>query len=520
MPRSLLLLALLAPRPQEPAASTSAPAPASRPATSSGPQGAASAPAVQRFERVLDLAIDDAVRRALAFNPNLASASLNVEALRAQIDAAKGAFEPVAFANPLVRDSHTPTANQLAGATDLESNTLHLDTGIRQTLPTGGSYALTYQADNTRTNNQFSTLNPQTFANFGVVFTQPLLRTAWTGYGEIPTMEAEAARDSAAAARDLTQMDTIQQVYNAYWDLVFAIVDRDVKRSSLQLAEQLLEINRKKVDEGVSAEVDIYQAAADVATRRQALLLAENLIRAGEDALKQLLFPFETSSEWTFRIRPTSAPPARGSVLIPSWEEALSVAYERRPDLVQQRLALKQTELVLEARRSEELPLVNFQASGTSAGLAARADQTTRDIVAGDFLSYTVGLAIEVPLGNLAARSRRLSAEVLVSVERQKLRALETQVARDVRDAVRQVAFGEENIAAAARSREFAEKQLNAEQLRFEQGLSTNFEVLSLQRDLAQAQTSEQLAILQYARAAIALERAKGTLAPPSAPKP
>lgn len=495
---------LLAPA-QDAAAPASAPAPAqTRPA---GPQ---------RAERILDLSIDDAVRRTMTFNPNLASSALNVEAFRALIDAERGLFEPVAFANPRFSDRETPTANTLAGAQRLESDTIHFDAGVRQALPTGGSYSLTYQADNTRTNNTFSTLNPQTFATFEIAFTQPLLRGAWTGYGLAPRDLAETARANAQATRDLAQINVLQAVHFGYWELVFAIVDRDVKRSSLELAERLLEINRKKVEEGVSAEVDIYQAQADVAARREALLTAENVIRAAEDALKELLFPFETDAEWSFRIRPTSAPPVAGTIPVPSWEEALAVAVTERPDLMQQRLALKEREIELEQRRSEELPLVNFVATAGDSGLAARADQTTRDLVEANFPSYSLGLALEVPLGNLAPRSRRLAAEVFVSVARQTLRATEYQVAREVRDAVRQLAFGEEKILAAARSREFAEKQLNAEQLRFDQGLSTNFQVLSLQRDLAQAQTNEQRAILDYAKAAIALERAKGTLAPPA----
>lgn len=465
-----------------------------------------------KTERVLDLTIDEAVARAISYNPQLNAAFLQIEAANAGIDETLGAFEPVAFMNPRVDESARPTASTLAGASRLESSTFHLDTGVRQSLPTGGSYALTFQTDNTRTNNSFSTLNPSTFSTFSLTFTQPLLRGGWTGYGRIPQSKAETARDQAVASRDEQRLTIIQNVHNGYWDLVFAFGDRDVKLRSLTLAERLLEINRKKVEEGLLAEVEIYQAQADVATRREALLTSENTIRAAEDSLKQLLFPFEDRAEWSFRIKPTSAPPAIGSVAAPKWEDAVTEAFARRPDLERLRLDVHNRELDLDARGRELLPQVNFVGSASDSGLGAQVDQTFRDIGKTTYPSYSVGLQIEVPFGNLAARSRERAAKALVSVSREQLRAQELGVAREVRDAVRQLTYGEEKVAAARKSREFSEKQLQAEELRFEQGLSTNFEVLSLQRDLAQALTNEQRAILDYAKATIALGKAKGTL--------
>jgi outer membrane protein TolC len=469
-------------------------------------------PQPARIEKVVDLSIDEAVRRAVATNPSLAAAELNIVATEAGIDDALGAFEPTFFVNPRVTDSANPTASKLAGASRLERNSLHLDTGLRQTLPTGGSYTLTFQTDNERTNNSFSTLNPSTSSTFALTFTQPLLRGAWMGYGRLPQAHAETSRSQAVADRDAQRVNIIQQVHNAYWDLVFAIADRDVKRRSLALAERLLEINRKKVEEGLLAEVDIYQAQADVATRREALLTAENSIRAAEDSLKQLLFPFEDRAEWTFRIHPVSPPPTPGAVDAIHWEAAVTEAFARRGDLARMRLEIRSRELDLDARRRESLPLVNFVGSASDAGLGAQLDQTFRDIGKVTYPTYSLGLQIEIPIGNLSAQARERQAETLVSVARQNFRSLELQVAKEVRDAVRQLTYGVEKLAAARKSREFSEKQLQAEELRFEQGLSTNFEVLSLQRDLAQALTNEQKAILDLAKAGIALEKAKGTL--------
>jgi outer membrane protein TolC len=477
------------------------------------PQDAPQAPP-RRVERYVDLNIDEAVRKALANNLPLASSALAVEVAEAGVDVALGAFEPVAFANPRVARSEAPTASSLAGAQNLVIDTQHLDAGIRQVLPTGGSYTLTFQADYTKTNNQFTTLNPNTTTSFFAEFNQPLLRGAWTGYGRIPQYKAETTVDQTSANLRQLRVTTIQAVHNGYWDLTFTIADRDVKRRSLALAERFLEINQKKVDEGLMAEVEIYQAQTDVAARREELLTAENLVRAAEDSLKQLLFPFDERDEWNFRIRPTSSPPAVKSILIPSWEASVGIAYDQRPDLHTLRLQVRQRELDLEARRSELLPLVSFIATGRSQALAAQLQNTFADLYAIRFPGYTGALAIEIPLGNLTARSREREAELLVAVARQDVRALEITIAREVRDAIRQLIYGEEKVAASRRSREYAEKQYQAEQLRFDQGLSTNFEVISLQRDFIVALTNEQLAILNYAKAGVALERAQGTLAP------
>lgn len=466
-----------------------------------------------RVDRFVDLAIEDAVRRALANNLPLSSSALNVEVANTGVDVALAAFEPLAFANPRYTRNETPTANSLAGAANLIVDTIHLDTGIRQVLPTGGSYTLTFQVDNTKTNNEFQILNPSTTTAFFAEFNQPLLRGAWTGYGRIPQYKAETAAEQANSALRQLRLTTVQAVYNGYWDLVFTIADRDVKRRSLALAERFLEINRNKVEQGVMAEVEIYQAQTDVAARREELLTAENAVRAAEDSLKQLLFPFDERDEWNFRIRPTSSPPAARSIPIPSWEESVAVAYERRPDLAQLRQQVRQRELDLEARESELLPLVSFVATGRTQALGAQLQNTFSDLYAIRFPGYSGALAIEVPLGNLAARSRQREAELLVTIARQDVRALEITIAREVRDAIRQLIYGQEKVEAARRSREYAEKQYQAEQLRFDQGLSTNFEVISLQRDFIVALTNEQLAILNYAKAGVALERAQGTLA-------
>ena len=132
------------------------------------------------------------------------------------------------------------------------------------------------------------------------------------------------------------------------------------------------------------------------------------------------------------------------SIPIPTWQEAMDVALSTRPDLLRQRLQVKQTELDLEARRSEVLPQVNFVASGRTQALAQRADQSLGDIATIAFPGYSFGLQIEVPLGNLAARSRELEATTQVSIQRQQLRAIEITVIKEVRDAIRQLIYGEE----------------------------------------------------------------------------
>src|SRR5262245_44649967 len=187
----------------------------------------ATLPTPPRTERWLDLSIDEAMRRAIEFNARLAADALVVESSAAGIDVAKAAFEPVAFANMRASDDTRPTATALAGAQKLNVNTLHFDTGIRQALPTGGSYTLSFNTDNTKTNNSFATLNPQTFSAFSLNFVQPLLRNAWTTYGKIPETQAENIHDQSSVQRQQGRQDVLRQVADAYWQVVFGNRDRD-----------------------------------------------------------------------------------------------------------------------------------------------------------------------------------------------------------------------------------------------------------------------------------------------------
>lgn len=467
--------------------------------------------------REIRLSVERCVELALAENPELAALALSAEAGEAAIDEARGNFDPF-FSGDLgfARNRRESSTSFSAGATST-TEFRNAGVGIGQNLWTGANYNLSLVADRTeflQSQSGYALINPALSTALQLTVTQPLLRGAWTTYNtatiETAGMEHQQLEQSYAER----VQETIDLVHAGFWDLLFVQKDVEVKRFALELGERLLEINQKKVKEGVSAPVEVLQAETEIAIRKEALITAENAVKTAEDSLKQLIFPFRENTGWDFVIVPDSTIPSVDSEEVPPWEKALDTAFQHRPDLHRQQIDLRIKELQVETAENATLPRLDFTGTTNYAGLDSQWAPSFDDIREQDFPSYRVGLHLEVPIGNIAAKGKLRAATANRDASKQTLQSLQSRIAREVRDAVRNLQFMKERIAATRKSRELAEKQLEAEERKFEVGLSTNFQVLQFQQDLSQALTNEKSALLEHAKARIRLKKVQGILLP------
>ena len=337
---------------------------------------------------------------------------------------------------------------------------------------------------------------------------------------------AQTNRSQAAETLKVQVINTLQLVERAYWDFAAAKVLVEVKQQSLELAEKLLDETRERIRVGTSAPIDVVQSEASVATRNQDLILARNAQSNSEDALKQVL-GFQTPAEWAMKV--IAAEPYVFEPLDVDLASSIETALEKRPEILRQEMNLGLTNLNVKLARNAVLPSLDLTGSygfsgiggtlsiedpttGESTRIKGGFDDSLDQIIDTDYPNWGIGLALKVPLGNNDAKATLAQRRFEHHQNQTRLAALEQSITHDVRVAVRYLYDGAASVEASDASKILAERNVEAEQTKFANGLSTNFLVLQIQDDLANAQLSNLQARLNYRKAIVGYRVATGTL--------
>jgi outer membrane protein TolC len=251
--------------------------------------------------------------------------------------------------------------------------------------------------------------------------------------------------------------------------------------------------------------VEVTQAEATRAARLEEIITGEKAVRDGEDRLKRAMNFGLAPGEPEFTIQPTDKPTVQGGPV--PLEESLKAARERRPEVLQAQEQVRNQEVSYRFTRNQTLPTLDLVGKIGTNGLGSTFNQDYDLAASGTFPTVEVGLLFEYPLGNRAARSDAERARLLLEQARTSLRNVDQQVSVEVREAVRQVRATLERIEATRRARELAAEQLRIEERRLEAGVSTTFQVLQFQDDLARAEANEIRAVTDYRKAIAAMDR-------------
>ena len=432
-----------------------------------------------------------------------------------------GAFDPLVAVTGSYTDTEQPATTSLAGADVVESDTLGLSASLQLPLRTGGRFELGYDQSNTRTNSTFSIEDTLTNSGLQLTYTQPLLRGAWADYNTVEQRKAELAwRQAQERYREL-QADLRRDVTQSYWDLVAAREALAVQEETLALGRQQLEQNQRRLDVGVGTEVEVLQARANVALQIEALLAAQTTLVAADDALKAQFFARSEGTDWDDwydwwdrPILPTTPLPEveEGLARRLDWTGSLARALTARPELRQRLTDVELAELDLLRASSDVDSSLDATIGLSSAAVDGQSSEAVQTATSFDFPTATASLTWSMPLGNRAASNALEAARLGLRSARLVYEQVETAVLTEVRAAVRDSLYRAEAVRAATTSYELAQRQLDAEEARFEQGLATNFQVLEYQQQLAQAKSNLVAARVAYAKARTALARAEGEL--------
>ncbi len=474
------------------------------------------------------LSITDAVEMALKQNADLEVVRIAPLIQDENVAQARSAWAPT-FTTVFQGDNRdTPINSLLAGDVDkLENNSTALNFGLSSALPwRGASYRVGWDNSRATTNNIFANFTPQTGSNLTFNFTQPLLRNFGIDSTRQQLQVSRKNREISDVQVTEAVATTTRRVKNAYWDLVFALNSLEVQRLSLDLAQRSLKENRARVEIGTMAPIDIVQAEAEVAQREEAVIVAEAAIARSEDALRALIYGEHAVAEWDLRLVPTDA-----ATFLPVAVDLRAVttqALAARTDIMQAQKTLEANDVSIRFLRNQMLPgltaSVDYGGTGIGGTQFIRGEgfpgpvigSTTRrysdvlgDLIRNNFPSWTFGLQLSYPLGTSTQDVNLARARLQNQQSVKQLDASRIRVATEVRETARMVTTNGKRVEATRASRALAEKRLEAEEKKFQAGMTTNFFVLQAQRDLNQARNNELQALIDYLKSVVDYETAQ-----------
>ena len=257
----------------------------------------------------MDLTLQEATTRALERNLELAVERLNPQTFDLNIARILAGYRPTLTSQFGQRAVVQAPTNQLNGGTIVQNDTTTYNAGIVQSLKWGGgNFAFQFNNNKQVTSNIFANFNPTFTSNFNLAVTQPLLRGFSIDVNRQQLRVTAINRDISEIQLRGTIATTLAFVRNSYWELLYAIEATEVARGSLALAEKLVEDNRARVEIGTMAPLDVVQAEAEVATRRQIVAQAEATWRTAELSLKRLIVNGTDDPLWRASVNPIDRP--------------------------------------------------------------------------------------------------------------------------------------------------------------------------------------------------------------------
>jgi outer membrane protein TolC len=445
----------------------------------------------------LPLSVQDCVRMALENNLEITIERLNPQLDDASILSARGAFDPSLAITPTYAES-AETATGLS-----ESRTASLKTGFTGKIPTGTTYDVGLDTNNSRTRGNGFEDNYGT--HWGGTVSQPLLKGFGFANQLNPLRIARKQKEISLETLAFRVMDVVTQTKRAYYELVFAIENRRVQLQALDLAVKTLEDDRKRVEIGIKAPLDVSQAEAAVAQQEVVVLVADQEVSARMNALRRLI-----SREFSEIHRRTLSPVERPSddPLPPrNLEDSLETAFVHRPDYRQLKMEVEKQNIQLKYAENQRLPQVDLTGTYGFNGLGPDFPNS----VSADADSWLVGLTFKMPLPDQAGQAQVKTAELNKEKSLLAMKQKEQTVFVEVDNALDAVDSSYKRIQATRAATRHAQAALSVETQKLRVGTTTSFQVTQLQKQLADAQSAEIRALVDYNIAKDQLFQAEGT---------
>jgi len=419
--------------------------------------------------------------------------------------------------NPLTSGTGTT-----AVATSLSTHTAQYNLQYSQGFATGTTMNVAWNNSRASSTSQSNLFNPYIQSALTISFNQQLLN----GFGRSVNRRNILIAKNNAKIADLTfrqqVITTLTNLITAYWELVYARENVRVQQQAVAVSGKLFNDNKKQLEIGTMAPLDVIRAESQLASDQQNLIVAETTRLQDEQTLKNAISknPFAHNLV-DLEIVPLDEPKAPESVEAASLEEAVKEALANRPDLLEQQYNLANAGIDARATANALRPTATLTAQYSSEGLAGNSalangvsyqgfGDTQSQIFHNQYPEYAVGLNISIPIRNRSAQATNQRAILQQRQIEAQLQQLKNSALLDVRKAYIALQQGRARIQAASKARQLQEQTFSSEQKKYQLGASTVYNVILTQRDLVSAQGSELRAMADLVEAKANYERAVG----------
>ena len=475
------------------------------------------------------------------------SGTLGIVSSTLGIGSAVGSYDPILTGTLQLDRAKFLSASAFAPAVT-DQNTTTADFAYNQAFVTGTNLAVGFNNTRVTTSSNFATLSPQLNSSFRATLTQHLLQ----GFGFVPNKRfiiiAKNNREISDVAFRLQITTTVDQIQNMYWDLVNAYENVKVQQDALALADKTLSDNKKQVEIGTLAPIEIVRAQSVVATNQQSLILAKTNLELQQLLMKNALsrtlvdsalIDAEVIPTDTVRMATDDA-----AVLDQPSQNLINDALTHRPELAESRIDLRSRELSMKAVKNSLLPSVDLFAYYGGSGLGGAQNPanlcvnqganpgfgcagppgtvpitpttgygtTLNQLVNSTAPDKGAGISLNIPIRNRAAQANQIRSQMEFRQAELRLQQVENEIRIEVRNAQFAVQQNRASVDAAQAAVDLAQQSLDAEQKKYALGASTTTLVLQQSSGLTQARSNLVAAHAAYEKSRVEMDRATGLL--------
>jgi outer membrane protein TolC len=491
-------------------------------------------------EGKLLLSLDDAIALALESNSDIMIQRYTLpiadtDILSARAGGSVDPYDPVLTSSLGLQYASIPQASVLS--TGSQQNTGTADFTYKQAFPTGTLFTLDFNNNRVASNNPYSFLNPTLNSNLSFSFRQHLLQGLGISNNQRLLIKARNNREIADVDFRLQVITTVTDVEKQYWDLVNAYENAKSKQQALELARQLLEDNRKKLDNGAVAPIELVRAESQVASDTRALIVAQTDLRSKQLHLKNLLSCDLSDTRLSAaEVVPTDAMQIPPVEHVEPVQDLIETALSHRTDLKKKLIDLANKEVDNKANANALLPTVDLTASYGMYAVAGAVSPSSSaacliflpasqcgsmgqstgysnalSTLWGDkYPTYGLTLNVTLPLRNRSALAAQRRSELELRMAQAQVLQLENTIRVDVRDAQDALQQNRTAVEAAQKARQLYYETMRAEQLKYGEGASTTYNVMQTQRDLAGAEADLLNAMSAYQESRVEMDRVTG----------
>jgi len=479
----------------------------------------------------LQLSLDQAIQLALVNNTNIRIDELTYQNAWYNVLSAHSPFDPILTGNASASRGTSPQASQLSGGSVISSLNQSVGLNLTQFFATGTSLTVGTSNSRSANNNSFNTFNPSynSALNFG--FTQSLLRNRGLFVNRAPIVIAQRGLQVSRDNFESQVSSIIQLVVTQYWQVVSFRESLVVLRKAVDQAQASYDHDKRSLELGALPPYDIYRSESELATRKVAVIQGEYSLKQAEDAFRQAIGADLDPNVTAMDISLTEQAQPTGDLLSLDISQAIERAHAKRPEFDAQRTQLDVDDINVRLAHNQMQPNLTLNGSYQAAGLGGNQFLFNKDnppvligIVPGglgdalaqisgfQFPTYSASLQLSLPIRNRAAEAALGISEISKKRDLFSQRASLQSIELEARNAVHQLEQAKLSMGAAKIARDLTQKNLDAEQRKYDLGAETIFILLDTQSQLANSELALVQAQVSYQLALTAVQHATGEL--------